>query len=130
MISALDIHLEVKPYCIDSSNPAGLGTCESSGTCDFTEGGGETAEGCSGESAGSECGGGIVASQESGYTLIAVSADHNSGTTYQWSCYGTTTGTTSDTDGITNTSTILSNCATRPIAASLCDDYGISEYND
>jgi prepilin-type N-terminal cleavage/methylation domain-containing protein len=113
-------------WCTDKDNTSIQGSCH------VTSGDDEGKCSCSGIPVGDPCGGGIVASQESGYTLIAASADHNSGTAYQyqWGCYGTTTGATSDTDGITNTSTILSNCATRPIAASLCDDYGISEYND
>jgi prepilin-type N-terminal cleavage/methylation domain-containing protein len=117
-------------YCIDSSNPAGLGTCESSGTCDFTEGGGETAEDCSGESAGVACGGGIVARQEDEYTLIAASDDHNPGTTYEWGCYGTATEAISDTDGLSNTSIILDECSETPIAASVCKDYSVDEYDD
>jgi prepilin-type N-terminal cleavage/methylation domain-containing protein len=113
-------------YCIDSSNPAELGTCESSGTCSFTEGGGETVEDCS--TIGGACGGGIVASQESGYTLIAAVADNHTG--IQWGCYDATTGATSDTDGPLNTSTILDECADRPIAASVCDAYSNSGYSD
>ena len=48
--------------------------------------------------------------------------DQNS--SIQWGCSGTSTGADSDTDGASNTSTILSNCSARPIAASICADYG------
>jgi prepilin-type N-terminal cleavage/methylation domain-containing protein len=137
-------------YCIDSNNPAGLGTCESSGTCNFTEGGGETSEDCSGESVGSACGGGVVASQEFGYTLIAASDDNSTG--YQWGCYGVSVqGALSNTDGQTNTDEIVSfhyswsepytqspsggggSCHENnngEVAAKLCDDLTLNEHND
>jgi len=46
-------------------------------------------------------------------------------TAVEWGCYGTSmSGATSQTDGAANTSYILSNCATRPIAASVCATHG------
>jgi len=126
-------------YCIDSSNPAGLGTCESSGTCDFTEGGG------SGESAGVACGGGIVARQEDEYTLIAALDDIS--TSYQWGCYGQSVSpsATSTTDGPLNTTNIVafhdgwtggnlggSSCGSSngEVAARLCNDLVLNGYSD
>src|SRR6056297_2150164 len=47
-------------------------------------------------------------------------------TSVEWGCYRTELGSgcQSQTDGAANTSYILSNCAERPIAASVCDSYG------
>ena len=44
----------------------------------------------------------------------------------EWGCYGTELGSgcQSQTDGAANTSYILSNCAERPIAASVCANHG------
>ena len=50
--------------------------------------------------------------------------DQSSGV--EWGCYPTELGSgcKSQTDGATNTSYILSHCTERPIAASVCADYG------
>jgi len=46
-------------------------------------------------------------------------------TAVEWGCYGTSmSGATSQTNGAANTSYILSNCAERPIAASVCATHG------
>jgi prepilin-type N-terminal cleavage/methylation domain-containing protein len=135
-------------YCIDSSNPAGLGTCESSGTCDFTEGGGETAEDCS--TIGGACGGGVVANIDGNNILIASPIDNSTG--YQWGCCGVSVqGATSTTDGQTNTDEIVSfhyswsepytqspsggggSCHVNnngQVAAKLCNDLTLNEHND
>jgi len=64
-----------------------------------------------------------------GNGLIAPQTDQNSGV--QWGCYGTSIpGATSFTDGITNTAAIMVACATRPIAASICDSLSINNHND
>src|SRR6056297_2937262 len=43
----------------------------------------------------------------------------------EWGCYGTSmSGAMSQTNGAANTSYILSNCAERPIAASVCATHG------
>jgi len=55
-------------------------------------------------------------------SLGVAPSDQSSGV--EWGCNGTVLGVESDTDGAYNTSTILSNCAERPIAASVCADYG------
>ena len=52
-------------------------------------------------------------------------APSDQSTNAEWGCYGTSmSGATSQTDGAANTSYILSNCAERPIAASVCANHG------
>ena len=53
-------------------------------------------------------------------------APSDQSTGVEWGCYETELGVgcQSQTDGAANTSYILSNCAERPIAASVCADYG------
>jgi hypothetical protein len=87
-------------------------------------------EDCSTIAIGEECGGGIVAYHDGvGGGLIAASADNSSGTT--WGCGGTSiTTSTNYGEGSSNTSAILLGCASRPIAASICDAYDGGAYND
>ena len=50
-----------------------------------------------------------------------------------WGCSGTVIGTATGTGigaGLTNTNSILANCATRPIAASICRDYNGGGFTD
>jgi hypothetical protein len=74
--------------------------------------------------------GGIIFNTDgSGNGLIAPQEDQS--TDRQWGCYGTSiAGATSLTDGNLNTTEIINNCATRPIAASLCYDLVHNNYND
>jgi hypothetical protein len=86
---------------------------------------------CSTKSIGDTCGGGKVAYLDgSGGGLIAASADNSTG--IEWGCYGTSVGAsgTAIGTGASNTSAILSGCATRPIAASVCSTYDGGGYDD
>src|SRR6056297_2698836 len=53
-------------------------------------------------------------------------APYDQSTSVEWGCYETELGSgcKSQTDGAANTSYILSNCAERPIAASVCATHG------
>jgi hypothetical protein len=77
---------------------------------------------------GSSLGGGKVIGITGNKILIA--AMDNSSTGIQWGCEDTLTGAISYTDGAINTANIINNCATRPIAASLCSDLVLNGYND
>jgi len=74
--------------------------------------------------------GGIVFNTDtSGHGLISSQQDQSS--VVEWGCNGTDiTGAVSLTDGASNTMSIVSACATRPIAASLCDSLTLNGYND
>ncbi|MBU1718868.1 MAG: DUF1566 domain-containing protein [Bacteroidetes bacterium] len=74
--------------------------------------------------------GGIVFYTDgTGHGLIAPQQDQSSGV--EWGCYGTSIpGATSLTDGAANTTAIVAACATRPIAASLCDELSLNGYSD
>ncbi len=64
-----------------------------------------------------------------GHGLIAPQQDQSTGV--QWGCFGTSIpGATSLTDGNENTTAIYNNCATRPIAASICYDLVFNGYSD
>lgn len=45
---------------------------------------------------------------------------------HMWGCIGTETFATSDTDGSTNTTTIIAACTDTDIAAYLCDNYSVT----
>jgi len=74
--------------------------------------------------------GGIVFYTDgAGHGLLAAPTDQSSGV--QWGCYGTSIpGAQSTTDGAANTAAIVANCATRPIAASICDELDLNGYTD
>ena len=64
-----------------------------------------------------------------GQGLVAPQTDQS--TSVKWGCYATSIpGATSTTNGQANTTAILAGCATRPIAASICDDLVHNGYND
>jgi len=91
----------------------------------------ETEEDCSTMDIGDECGGGVVAYLDGdGGGLIAPAADNSTG--MEWGCEGTSVGAsgTAIGTGASNTSAILSGCATRPIAASVCSTYDGGDYED
>ncbi len=71
--------------------------------------------------------GGTVFYVNGGSGLIGATSD-NVATTY--GCTYTVTGATSMTNGVANTAAILSNCASRPIAASICDESVVNGYTD
>ena len=74
-------------------------------------------------------GGTVFYTDGSGHGLIAPQNDQS--TSVQWGCYGTSIpGAVSLTDGNANTTAIYNNCATRPIAASVCYDLTLNGYND
>lgn len=74
--------------------------------------------------------GGIVFYTDgTGHGLIAPQTDQSTGV--QWGCQSTSIpGATSLTDGNTNTTVIYNNCATRPIAASICYDLVLNGDSD
>jgi hypothetical protein len=76
--------------------------------------------------------GGIISYLSSPTTgLIVSSADIVSGNTTIWGCAGSGVSTsTAIGTGQSNTTNILNACATRPIAASLCDAYSNDGYSD
>jgi hypothetical protein len=90
-------------------------------------------EDCSTMDIGDECGGGIVVYlYGTGEGLIAAAEDQSTGSDIEWGCKGIFVGA-SGTDigtGVYNTAAILSGCLARPIAASVCDDYGGEGYDD
>ncbi|MFH2143500.1 MAG: DUF1566 domain-containing protein [Bacteroidota bacterium] len=64
-----------------------------------------------------------------GHGLIAPQQDQSTGV--EWGCYGTSIpGAVSLTDGATNTTAIVAGCATRPIAASICDTLTLNCFTD
>jgi hypothetical protein len=87
-------------------------------------------EDCSQMDIGEECGGGIVAYHDgTGGGLIAAVGDYEA--QRQWGCGGTLINTSTDYgSGSNNTDLILSNCATRPIAASVVRAYDGGGYED
>jgi len=75
-------------------------------------------------------GGGIVFYTDgAGHGLIAAPSDQSSGV--KWGCFDTSIlGAVSTTDGAANTTAIVANCATRPIAASICDELNLNGLTD
>jgi prepilin-type N-terminal cleavage/methylation domain-containing protein len=122
--------------------------CSGSGVCSVEMDGDRTVTATfeeEGLSVGDSYGGGIVASQEMGYTLIAASNDIS--TSYQWGCYGQSVSpsATSTTDGPLNTTNIVafhdgwtggnlggSSCGSSngEVAARLCNDLVLNGYSD
>jgi uncharacterized protein (TIGR02145 family) len=51
---------------------------------------------------------------------------------FRWGCYGTNINNTSSSigSGATNTTSIVTNCSQRPIAASICSDLVLNGYSD
>jgi prepilin-type N-terminal cleavage/methylation domain-containing protein len=126
------------PWCTDKNNNLVQSVCHIGGV-------NEGKCSCSGIEIGNPCGGGIVASQESGYTLIAAAADNS--TSYQWGCYGQSVSpfAKSDTNGSLNTTNIVafhdgwtggnlggSSCGSSngEVAARLCNDLVLNGYSD
>jgi len=74
--------------------------------------------------------GGIVYFIDSvGNGLISPLASQSTG--IQWGCNGINISGTDDFyDGEENTGLIIANCADRPIAASICDELSLNDYND
>jgi len=72
--------------------------------------------------------GGIVFQTWSGGTHGLISQSADTSTSISWGCQGTAIGTTNYFDGNANTTAILSGCATRPIASSICRAIGSEWY--
>jgi len=62
---------------------------------------------------------GVIAPQSDQYSEV------------QWGCFGTNiSGASSTSNGFSNTNAIVTGCATRPIAASICDELNLFDYSD